>query len=170
MNPKQITIILFSFLLLSYAGFGQKIEFSNVCVFLPEKKNVQLQKAVQVLREVINERTNILLPLLDKAMPAGKQIIAVGVEGRMDKFPEYCKTAVMKLPETGKEGYKIILIENSTVIIAGHDERGAMYGIGWLLRKMEMMNGMVKFYLHGLAVRMMVAKANVVPRLPKSGS
>ena len=143
MNPKQITIILFSFLLLSYAGFGQKIEFSDVCVFLPEKKNVQLQKAVQVLREEIKERTNILLPLLDKAIPGGKQIIAVGVEGRMDKFPESCKTAVMKLPETGKEGYKIILIENSTVIIAGHDERGAMYGIGWLLRKMEMRNGKI---------------------------
>jgi len=143
MNPKQITIILFSSLFLSYSSFGQKLEFSDACVFLPEKKNVQLQKAVQILREEINERTNLFLPLLDKAISGGKQIIAVGVEGRMDKFPESCKTAVMKLPETGKEGYKIILIENSTVIIAGHDERGALYGIGWLLRKMEMRNGKI---------------------------
>ena len=140
MNPKHITSIIFSSLFLSYSGFGQKIEFSDACVSLPEKKNIQLQKAVQVLREEINERTNILLPLPDKALPGGNQIIAVGVEGRMDKFPESYRTGVMKLPETGKDGFKIILIENSTVIIAGHDERGVMYGIGWLLRKMEMMN------------------------------
>jgi hypothetical protein len=143
MNLKRITSILISCLFLSYASFAQFIDFSRATIFFPEKKNIQLQKAVQVLQDEIHKRSNLFLPVIDKSSSEGKQIIAVGVEGQMDKFPERYKAAIMKLPETGKDGYKIVLLENKTVIITGHDERGALYGIGRLLRKMEMLNGQI---------------------------
>ncbi|MDO9341435.1 MAG: hypothetical protein Q7T72_13030 [Bacteroidales bacterium] len=143
MNPKQITCILISCLFLSYESFAQIIDFSNATIFFPEKKNVQLQKAVQVLQEEIHKRSNLFLPVINKPSSEGKQVIAVGIEGRMDKFPETWKTVIRKLPETGIDGYKIVLFENKTVIIAGHDERGALYGVGRLLRKMELLSGQV---------------------------
>jgi len=143
MNPKRITSILISYLFLSYTSFAQFIDFSRATIFFPEKKNVQLQKAVQVLQEEIHKRCNLFLPVIDNPSSEGKQVIAVGVEGRMDKFPETYKAAIRKLPETGKDGYKIALLENKTIIIAGHDERGSLYGVGRLLRKMELLNGQV---------------------------
>jgi len=141
MNSKQIASILFLSLFLSYSSFAQTIDFSKSNIFFPEKKNVQLQKAVQVLQEEIHKRTNLFLPVIDKPLSEGNPIIAVVVEGRIEKFPEPYKTAIHKLPQTGKDGYKIVLLENKTVIIAGHDERGALYGVGHLLRKMELLNG-----------------------------
>ena len=59
----------------------------------------------------------------------------------MEKLPEAYKIAIRNLPETGKDGYKIAIPDNNTVVIAGQDERGTLYGIGYLLRKMELRNG-----------------------------
>ena len=33
--------------------------------------------------------------------------------------------------------------DNKSVIIAGHDEAGALYGVGWLLRKMEIRDNQI---------------------------
>ena len=142
MNPFRISILLFLSLILSAKGIAQQFsDFSKASIFLPEKKNVQLQKAVQVLSEEIKTRSGISLPVISKATVKGKQSIVVCVEARMDKLPESFKTAIGKLKETGKEGYKIVSVENKTIVIAGHDERGALYGVGKLLRKMELNKG-----------------------------
>ncbi len=138
MNYKQFAGILFACLVWSFTGIAQSTNFSNASVFLPEKKNIQLQKAVQVLQEEIQKRTNLSVPLINKAAPEGKQMIIVGVEGRMEQLTGACKAALGNLAQTGKDGYKIALIGNNTVVIAGHDERGALYGVGKLLRKMEL--------------------------------
>ena len=140
MNPKHIFSILLSCQILSYTGFSQTIDFSGAAIFLCEKKNIQLQKAVQVLQDEIQRRSNILLPVVNK--PSGyKQVIVVVVEERMEKLPESWRAPILKLPETGREGFKIVRPDKNTVLIAGNDEPGALYGVGWLLRKMEIKNG-----------------------------
>jgi len=143
MNPKRVSFILISWMLLSYACFAQATDFTKATIYFPEKTNGQLQKAVQVLQEEIHKRTNILLPVSDRSPGTGKQVIAVGIEGRMADFPEGYKAAIRNLPETGIDGYKIVLTDNKTIIIAGHDERGVLYGIGYLLRKMELRKGLI---------------------------
>jgi len=140
MNLKRIFSILISSLVLSSAGIAQTIDFSGAAIFLPEKKNIQLQKAVQVLLDEIQSRSNILLPVINK--PSGyKQVIVVVVEERMEKLPELWRAPILKLPETGREGFKIVRPDKNTVLIAGNDEPGTLYGVGWLLRKMEIKNG-----------------------------
>ena len=140
MSYKRLFLILIS-LLFTSAGFSQSADFSKASIFLQEKKNIQLQKAVQVLSEEIKSRSNLSLPVINKSAPDGKQSIIVCVEERMDKLPENIRSSLNKLPATGKDGYKIVLPDNKTVVIAGHDERGALYGVGKLLRKMELNNG-----------------------------
>jgi len=140
MSYKRLFLILISLLFIS-AGFSQSADFSKASIFLQEKKNIQLQKAVQVLSEEIKSRSNLSLPVINKSAPDGKQSIIVCVEERMDKLPENIRSSLNKLPATGKDGYKIVLPDNKTVVIAGHDERGALYGVGKLLRKMELNNG-----------------------------
>ncbi|MBZ5857597.1 glycoside hydrolase family 20 zincin-like fold domain-containing protein [Flavihumibacter profundi] len=141
MKSKQLVIFLITYMVFPFAGIAQQVDFSGATIFFPENKNAQLAKAVQVLQEEIQKRTHISLPATDKLTSKNKLVVAIGVEGRLDKFPEAFKTALSKLPATGKDGYKIVLADNNTIIIAGHDERGALYGVGRLVRKMEMKNG-----------------------------
>jgi hypothetical protein len=48
------------------------------------------------------------------------------------------------MPEIYSEGYKIaVLPEQNVVLVVGHDPRGALYGVGKLLRKMEMYPGQI---------------------------
>jgi len=143
MNPKQIGIFLILYLLLSPVCFGQSIDFSKAIIFFPQNKNIQLQKAVQVLQEEIQKRTGILFPITEKLTAVNKQVIAIGTEEQLDKFPEAYKTTINKLSQTGKDGYKIALKDDHSILIAGHDERGALFGVGRLLRMIEMRPGKV---------------------------
>ena len=142
MSYKRLFLILISLLFIS-AGFSQSADFSKTTIFLQDKKNVQLQKAVQVLSEEVKSRSNLLLPVTYKPATDGQQSIIVGVEERMERLPENIKSSLSKLPATGKDGYKIVLLQNKTIVIAGHDERGALYGVGKLLRKMDLNKGVV---------------------------
>ncbi|HZK96475.1 MAG TPA: hypothetical protein VFC67_19900, partial [Prolixibacteraceae bacterium] len=66
MNLKRIASAFILSLLLSFVSSAQLTDFSKASIFLPVKKNIQLQKAVQVLQEEIQKRTDILLPLTEK--------------------------------------------------------------------------------------------------------
>jgi len=143
MNHKLITLFLVVLMLLTASGFTQTSDFSRAFIFLSEKKNIQLQKAVQVLQEEIKIRSELSLSVINKKTTGDKNVILVGVEERMGQLPETWKTSISKLPVTGKDGYKIVMPDNKTVIIAGHDERGTLYGVGKLLRKMEIHSGSI---------------------------
>ena len=143
MNHKQLALFLIGFFLITSVGSAQMTDFSKSSVFLQDKKNAPLQKAVQVLCEEIQTRCKLTLPEISKLGSEEKQVIIVGLESTMDKLPVTIRTAIHKLPKTGKDGYKITLINNKTIVIAGYDERGTLYGVGRLLRKMELHTGSV---------------------------
>jgi hypothetical protein len=140
MKQKRFFIFTISCLLIACHGYAQKNDISDASIFLPEKKNVRLRKAVLILQEEIHKRSGQVLPVVYKQPFEKAKTITVGVEGRMGNLPESVTAAIRILPQTGKEGFKIIRNDEGSVIIAGHDEAGAMYGAGWLLRKMEMWN------------------------------
>ena len=143
MSCKRHSAILVLLVLLCSEGIAQPFDFSKSTIFQAEKNNIQLEKAVQVLQEEIQKRTNLLLPVIDKIPSEREHIIFVGVEGRMDKFPRTWKDAIREMPQTGKDGYKIAISETNKIIVAGHDERGTLYGVGRLLRKLILGNGQV---------------------------
>ena len=137
MNQKRLFMVLSAGFLLFCAGYGQKKDFSDATVYLPEKKNDQLERTARILSEEISKRSSIQLPVIYRKPSEKAKVIIIGIEERMEEFPAGVRTALRNLPETGKEGFKIIMNNDRSVIIAGHDEAGAMYGAGWLLRKME---------------------------------
>src|SRR5665647_1451376 len=143
MNLKLITSTFILYLFLSSACLAQSTDFSKASIYFSEKKNIQLQKAVQVLQEEIHKRTDILLPLTEKSTSKNKQIIVICTEGQINKLPSTLISALNKVPATGKDGYTIAFADDHSIIIAGHDERGALYGVGRLLRIMEMRPGQV---------------------------
>lgn len=138
MNSERVFIIALAFMLIFCKGYSQSNDFSDAAIFLPEKKNKSLQKVVKILQEEIYKRSHLILSVLNNLPADNRKVITIGIEGKMDYLPLNSKSAMQKLPETGKEGFKIIFNGNISIIIAGHDAAGALYGAGWLLRKMEM--------------------------------
>ena len=136
---KQYLLIL-SFTILSITnGFAQMLDFSDSKIICFEKKDKLVLKSVSVLREEIKKRTKILLPVSKKWTNKSQPIIAIGREDDLGRFPDKYRTAVSLMKDTGEEGYKILVFEDTkTVFIVGHDPRGVLYGVGKLLRSMEM--------------------------------
>lgn len=130
------------FLLVPSVSFGQKRDFTGASVYISEKKNALLQKAVQVLQEEIQFHTGIRVPLVSKP-DTGNRLIIIGIEEKLNGLSISRITALKSLPHTGSEGFKIITPDRNTLIIAGHDERGVMFGVGYLLRKMDLIDSTI---------------------------
>ena len=121
---------------------AQQADFSKAAVVSLNKKNLALQKAVQVFREEIKKHSAIDMPFSGKILPGSKQVIIIGMDSQLEQLPKQYREALSGLSATGPDGYKIrMLDDHQTILIFGHEERGALYGAGYLLRKMELRKG-----------------------------
>jgi len=138
----QILIATGFFLLTTGNGSSQSLDFSNAEIICFEKKDKVVNKAVSVLQEEIEKRTDIQLKVKKKWTDNKQPVIAIGLENNLSKFPEQHQTDISNMESINAEGYKLVIPKNSNnVLIVGHDSRGVLYGIGKLLRKMEMRKG-----------------------------
>ena len=125
-------------------GKSKTVDFSNASVVNFEKNDKIVLKAVMVLQEEIAKRTGIKLPVSNKLNKSAKPVILVGLESQPGSFPSEIQNSIAALPSVKKEGYKIVVnAESKTVAIVGADVRGVLYGIGKLLRTMEMRKGKI---------------------------
>jgi len=139
---KHLLAIVSLIIFLTANGFSQSIDLSGSRIVCFEKKDKLVLKSVSVLQEEIEKRSNIKLPVSKKWPKAKQSVIALGIEGQLENFPEEFKKAITDLPTIKDEGYKIIILEDSkTALVVGYDARGVLYGVGKLLRKMEMRKG-----------------------------
>lgn len=144
MNSSRFPAILILCMLITHTIFAQHAGFSHATIFSAGKNNLQLQQAVKVLQLVIEERSTLLLPVTHDEAFKGKPVIVVGIEKQTSAFPENYRKALSNLSPTGKDGYKIAFLrDKQTILVIGHDERGALYGVGYLLRKMELRTGQI---------------------------
>lgn len=136
-----------TFVLLLLSAFGsclaQKIDFSGAQIICPEKSDPVVQKAVTVLQEEVKKRTQIQLSTL-KIWPK-KTIstsIVIGIENNLKSIPDNYLSEINKLEAPGKDGFKLLSVNGGkTIIVAGHDARGVLFGVGKLLRNLEMEPG-----------------------------
>ncbi len=139
MRLKRFTAILMFCGFMYESNLAQQADFSHAVIFAPEENNAQLQEAATVLRDVIEEHTNVSLPILHEIYVNKKPRIFIFIDKRGAGVSKRISTALNKLSPTRKDGYKITFIKNEqTMVVAGNDERGALYGVGYLLRKMEL--------------------------------
>src|SRR5665647_2488492 len=131
-------LYIFALALLPLVTSAQWLDFSKTSIFCSDKKNIQLFKVTTVLQEELQLHTNIKLAIAGKPDSKDLPQIIICLEKDAVKLPAGITTSLNSLPPTGKDGYKIALIDAKMVVIAGHDERGTLYGAGYLLRKMEL--------------------------------
>jgi hypothetical protein len=118
--------------------YSQTLDLTRAKIVCFEKKDKLVLESLTVLQEEIKTRSNVELSISQKWTKDIKPVIAVGLESNLSKFPELYREIISSKPSIEKEGYKIIVLKDSkTVLVIGHDSRGTLYGVGKLLRNME---------------------------------
>ncbi|MHC4338321.1 MAG: hypothetical protein ACYSTG_10330, partial [Planctomycetota bacterium] len=121
------------------------LDFSKCVIVTPKKLGKVEQKAVTVLQEEIQKRTGMQLPKTNRWPGDDQAVIAVGLQSQIKKFagPFLSDTKKMRIP--GKEGFYLLAKSKprKAAIIIGRDSRGVLYGIGRLLRKVQLRQGSI---------------------------
>ena len=121
------------------------VNFSNSAICYPDASSEKTRLAAQMLHDEIARRTGVSLTMKTNPEYFQTPTIIVGMENEISLLQKEFEFALKDLPATVPEGYKIVMLSGKkTMLVAGHDERGVMYGIGYLLRKMELRNEDIK--------------------------
>ena len=113
------------------------IDLTNAVVVTPASLDKVEDKAIQSLVEEVESRTAIRIPVQNK-WPSGDQpVIAVGPLSKAQEFAGDNASNLTSGRKPGQEGYTI-KTSSKAVVIGGTDSRGVLYGVGHLLRKLEM--------------------------------
>ncbi len=139
----SIFSILFVFVIPSDL-LGQMMNLGNAKIISFEKKDPLVQNAITILQEEISKRSNITLSKGNKIPQQTQSAIIVGLEKGLDKFPLEYRQLLATMPQITQEGYKITVVpKKDVVLVVGNDSRGVLYGIGKLLRNLEMSQGQI---------------------------
>ena len=121
-----------------------------VRVLVPGGLIRQERKAAQVLVEEVEKRTMIRWQVSEEVPPEDRSVVIVlGQASRLGSlFENNAGMSAWLLEGTSSpaDGYRIRTLrgENSTqIIIAGKDARGVLFGVGYLLRHLELSNGSI---------------------------
>lgn len=120
-----------------------------VVVHGPDLSKVE-RKAVTMLLEEVAKRSQVQWTEATRWPTNGKPAIALGLSSAWSQFAGPRATnAVVPLgtPALAPEGFSLRVESGNTpnpgVLIAGHDPRGVLYGVGYLLRQLRMERGRV---------------------------
>lgn len=102
------------------------------------------RQAVPALVEEVEERTGIRWAVATSLADATAAQIAICTEREVEALPAGLQSALRALPPAGPEGFRLVVDDpNPVVLLIGHDGRGLLYGVGRLLRRMTMRQGLV---------------------------
>ncbi len=122
----------------------KKVDFTVTTIVVSKQSKETLSTAIEVLQEEVLKRTGILWKQSNRLSKNTVCQVIISLENDPISMPLEWQTAVSDLNITNPDGYKLlVLFDGKTVIISAKTPRGALYGIGKLLRTMEMRQGNV---------------------------
>ena len=113
------------------------LDLTQAVVVTPDSLDGPERKAVQSLVEEIEKRTAVRLPVEQAWPSADAPAIAVGPLAKAREFAGEFAVGLDSADKPGPEGY-VIRTGDNAVVIGGADPRGVLFGVGHLLRKLEM--------------------------------
>jgi hypothetical protein len=127
-------------LLLSGVCYAAELDLSKAVVFAPPALSAREKKAVQVLVEEIEKRTQIRLQTTAAWPPESAAVIAVGPAAALKTLAGKFSSLRAADQAEGAEGYRIKVEKRAApaVFVIGNDERGVLFGVGQLLRALRM--------------------------------
>lgn len=120
------------------------LDLSQAVVVAPHALSQRERKAVQVLTEEVEKRTEIRWPVVERLTPDSSRAVVVGSYQALKRLDLPLFPAGVQ--PTNPEGYRLHATARSgstVVLVSGSGERGALYGVGGLLRRLRMSKGQV---------------------------
>ena len=105
-------------------------DFKQAVVVLAGAPTTPQKKAAQMLTEEIEKRTQLRLKV-SGTTPVGTPAIYLGLASAVREFAP-------SIPEGGKPESFTLVSTDKTVVVAGADDRGVVFGAGYLLRQFHM--------------------------------
>lgn len=145
---KRFLKILAATLLLIFVGgslFAGHTDFTDCKIYYPDLSSEKTRLAAQMFHDEIARKTGVHLQMDANPGFFGTPTIIIGLENEILSLHKNFESGLKKLPATSLDGYKILSFPDEKIImVAGHNNRGVMYGVGYLLRKMELRNEDIK--------------------------
>ena len=123
---------------------GALLDLHSAVIVTSPRATPRERKAVQVLVEEVQKRTLVALPVQTTWPAAGQAVISIGRIGTLPGGGPPSTTANLVTP--GEEGFQIGAStrgEGPHVTVAGADERGVLFGVGYLLRQLRLDRGAI---------------------------
>ena len=123
------------------------LDLANAVIVAPEKLSIPEKKAVSMLVEEVQKRTQIRWERAS-AWPSGPAaVVAIGLASELNSFAgEYAEELSRDQKVEEDEGYRIRVKQGKgapAVFVIGNDTRGVLFGIGHLLCVLRMSSGTV---------------------------
>ncbi len=113
----------------------EQLDFSGFSIYAPKKDARSLQKVIQVLTEEVGKRSGLSIETSRKITDGQQIILSLG--DRTD-LPAELTGKLEEMEAIEAEGYQLLYLQASNkIIIHANTQRGALYGVGKLLRMME---------------------------------
>ena len=119
------------------------LDLTQAVVVAPAALDGAANKAVRSLVEEVEKRTAVRLPVGQSWPSDGAPAIAVGPLAKAREFAGEFARDLASADKPGAEGYVMRTADNA-VVIGGADPRGVLFGVGHLLRKLEMRAGVIR--------------------------
>jgi hypothetical protein len=125
--------------LLTASAWG--MDLKNAVIVTAPSLTTPESKALQTLREEIEKRSQVRLPVQNTWPADSTAVIAVGRTASLQPLAGSRMNRLDPAP-AGAEGFRVQAVDGS-VLVAGNDERGVLFGVGWLLRNLRMERGRI---------------------------
>lgn len=141
---KKIHVLIFSLMLFIIHNAVCEIDLTNAVIVVPQDITVTHQAAVDMLLDEVEKRTQIRLKVGQKENKYQPAIYVYSVT-EAEFLKRLSCNSNTKLIVQVEEEYAITSGTNefSQVFIYGYDDRGVLYGVGRLLRELNMRQGSI---------------------------
>jgi hypothetical protein len=146
MISKLLWFLLPALLLGSVAGAAQRgsLDLTQAVLLCPTNLPAREQKAVHMLVEEVEKRTQVRWPVLTSWPSSNTAVIAVSTTSLKDSLPgPYTKKFGSVVAAEGYYFSTFLNPSNPVVAVIGNDSRGVLFGVGKLLRELQMEPGKV---------------------------
>jgi hypothetical protein len=126
---------------LAFSQAAEGIDLKNAVVVTPSSPSRPQQKAVQMLVEEVEKRSQVRLAVQNSWPAAPTPAIAIGDAAGLEPLAGARMSRLPPAP-SGREGFRVQAVGDA-VVVAGNDDRGVLFGTGWLLRHLRMERGQV---------------------------
>ncbi len=140
---------------------GGSIDLTGASLVLPAGLSGPEKKAAEMLVDEVAKRSQVRWPMTDRLPPAGTPAVVLGPRAALEREYPALKNSLAGGDAAKAEGYQVASLASGTVLVAGNDARGVLFGAGRLLRLLDYRRGGVAV-AGGLAI-------TAAPRYPLRG-